>query len=421
VKSVNEKNQALPEKIMEGIKDLVAKAPNPTPRSVEFSTEAPAAERKEAEILSAMPKELRAKTDEMFVASQLLKKPVQNLKMYGEWSRQAREFKKALDTATGAQGGDWVPTNFSSELFEFVQLEAKVPSLFRTIVMPSNPYKLPVGLARINTYKQPEQTADTGQTKIPVGDGSNIGNSTLTATGHAARVLASAEVDEESIVPLLPWLVRDIAKAIAEGREDFILNGDSAGTHEDSDIGAGTAEARRRIALGLRAAANDGGATYKLDMATFSLANLRALRLKLGKYGVNPADCAIITGPTGYSKLLGLTEVVTMQNFGNNATVMAGSLGMVDGMPVIVSGQVREDLNASGVYDGVTTTKTALYMVYRPGWVIGERRSANSVKILNELYAESDQVALITKERVTFKDIYPTASNKTIGVGYNIA
>ncbi len=421
VKGISEKNQALPEKIMEGIKELVAKAPNPTPRSVEFSTEAPVAERKESEILASMPKELRSKTDEMFLASKILKTPVQNLKMWGEWSRQAREFKKALDTATGAQGGDWVPTNFSSELFDRVQIEAKVPSLFRTIVMPSNPYKLPVGLARINTYKQPEQTADTGQTKIPVGDGSNIGNSTLTAVGHAARVLASAEVDEDSIVPLLPWLVRDIAKAIAEGREDFILNGDSAGTHEDSDIGAGTAEARRRIALGLRAAANDGGATYKLDMATFSLANLRALRLKLGKYGVNPADCAIITGPTGYAKLLGLTEVVTMQNFGNNATVMAGSLGMVDGMPVIVSGQVREDLNASGVFDNTTTTKTALYMVYRPGWVIGERRSSNSVKILNELYAESDQVALVTKERVTFKDIYPTASNKTIGLGYNIA
>lgn len=419
VKSVNEKNQALPEKIMEGIKDLVAKAPNPTPRSVEFSTEAPVAERKEAEILSAMPKELRAKTDEMFVASQLLKKPVQNLKMYGDWSRQAREFKKALDTATGAQGGDWVPTNFSSELFEFVQLEAKVPSLFRTIAMPSNPYKIPVGLARINTYKQAEQTADTGQTKITVGDGSNIGNATLTAVGHAARVLTSAEFDEDSIVPVLPWLVRDIAKSLAEGREDFILNGDTAGTHEDSDIGAGSADARRRIALGLRASANDGGATYKLDMATFSLANLRALRLKMGKYGVNPSDMAIIVGPTGYSKLLGLTEVITMQNFGNNGTVMTGSLGSIDGMPVIVSGQVRENLNASGVYDGTTTTKTVLYMVYRPGWVIGERRAASSVKVYNELYSESDQIALIAKERVTFKDLL--SGQVDIGLGYNIA
>lgn len=421
VKSVNEKNQALPEKIMEGIKELVKSAPAPTQRSVQFSENMHESEKTEFEIIGSMPKELRQNIDEMVAASKLLGKPVSQLKSWESWKRRAGEFKKALDTATGAQGGDWVPTNFSSELFDLVQLEARVPSLFRTIVMPSNPYKLPVGLARINTYKQPEQTADTGQTKIPVGDGSNIGNTTLTAVGHAARVLASAELDEDSIVPVLSWLVRDIAKAIAEGREDFILNGDSAGTHEDSDIGAGSIDHRRRVALGLRAAANDGGATYKLDMATFSLANLRALRVKLGKYGVNPSDCAIITGPVGYSKLLGLTEVVTMQNFGNAATAITGSLGNVDGMPVFVSGFVREDLNASGVYDGVTTTKTALYIVYRPGWVLGERRSANSVKILNELYAESDQVALVTKERVTFKDIYPTASNKTIGLGYNIA
>lgn len=421
VKSNQERNAALPEKIMEGIKELVAKAPPPTPRSVEFASGAPATERAETEIIGSMPKELRQNIDEMVVASKLLNKPVNHLKSWETWKRRAGDFKKALDTATAAQGGDWVPTNFSNELFEFVQLQARVSGLFRTIVMPSNPYKLPIGLARINTYKQPEQTADTGQTKIPVGDGSNVGNSTLTAVGHAARVLTSAELDEDAIVPILPFLVKDIGQAIAEGREDFILNGDSAGTHEDTDIGAGSLDSRRRIALGLRAASNDGGATYKLDMATFNLTNLRALRVKLGKYGVNPADCALITGPVGYSKLLGLSEVVTMQNFGNQATAVTGSLGNVDGMPVFVSGFVREDLNASNIYDGVTTTKTALYMVYRPGWVIGERRAANSVRVLTELYAESDQVALQVKERVTFKDAYPTGTNRTIGVGYNIA
>jgi len=421
VKSAQAASTAIPEKIMEGIKELVKSTPNPTPRSVEFAAGAPASERAETEILGTMPKELVQQSDEMFLASKLLKRPVQTLKSWENWKRRAGEFKKALDTATAAQGGDWVPTSFSNELFAFVQLAAKVPNLFRTIAMPSNPYKLPVGLARVNTYKQPEQTADTGQTKIPVGDGSNVGNSTLTATGHAARVLTSAELEEDSIVPILPFLIQDIAIALAEGREDFILNGDSAATHEDTDIGAGSLDHRRRIALGLRAAANDGGSPFKLDMSTFSLANLRALRLKMGKYGVNPADLAIITGPVGYAKLLGMTEVLTLQNFGNKATVVMGSLGDVDGIPVFVSGQVRENMNASGVYDGVTTTKTVLYIVYRPGWVIGERRPAASVKLLSELYAESDQVALITKERVTFAPAYPTASNITTGLGYNIA
>lgn len=237
VKKAGQRDQALPEKLMEGIKGLVASAPAPTPRSVEFATGAPVEERAESEIIGSMPKELRQNIDEMVVASKILGKPVNHLKSWDTWKRRAGTFKKALDTATGAQGGDWVPTNFSNELFEFVQLEAKVPGLFRTIVMPSNPYKLPVGLARISTFKQAEQTADTGQTKISVGDGSNIGNSTLTATGHAARVLTSAEVDD-AIVPILPWLVRDIAKGIAEGREDCRSERRQvAGTHEDSDIG----------------------------------------------------------------------------------------------------------------------------------------------------------------------------------------
>ena len=166
VKKAGERNQALPEQIMEGIKGLVASAPAPTPRSVEFASGMSAQERTESEIIGSMPKDLRQNIDEMVVASKILGKPVSHLKSWGEWKRRAGEFKKALDTATAAQGGDWVPTNFSNELFEFVQLEAKVPNLFRTIVMPSNPYKLPVGLARISTFKQAEQTADTGQTKI---------------------------------------------------------------------------------------------------------------------------------------------------------------------------------------------------------------------------------------------------------------
>jgi len=421
VKQAQAGSAALPDKIMEGIKELVKSAPNPTSRSVEFAAGAPAAERAEAEILDSMPKELRQEVDSMFLASKLLKRPVQALKSWESWKRRAGDFKKALDTATSNQGLDWVPTNFTNELWEFMQLAAKVPALFRTIVMPSNPYKLPIGLARINTFKQAEQILDTGQTKISVGDGSNTGAATLTAMGHATRVLTSSELDEDSIVPILPYLVKDIAIALVEGREDFILNGDTAGTHEDTDIGAGSPDHRRRIALGLRRIANAAGATYKLDMSTFSLGNLRALRVKMGKYGVNPADLAIITGPVGYSKLLGMTEVITMQNFGNKATVLTGSLGDVDGIPVFVSGQVRETLNASGVYDGVTTTKTVLYLVYRPGFVIGERRAATQVQVLNELYAESDQVGLITKERVTFGATYPTASNITIGLGYNIA
>ena len=94
VKSVNEKNQALPEKIMEGIKELVKSAPALTQRSVQFSENMHESEKTEFEIIGSMPKELRQNIDEMVAASKLLGKPVSQLKSWESWKRRAGEFKK---------------------------------------------------------------------------------------------------------------------------------------------------------------------------------------------------------------------------------------------------------------------------------------------------------------------------------------
>jgi hypothetical protein len=69
---------------------------------------------------------------------------------------------------------------------------------------------------------------------------------------------------------------------------------------------------------------------------------------------------AWIASIASYYKMLGLTEVLTLQNYGPQATVLQGELGKFDSIPIIVSEYQRQDLNASGVYDGVTKTKTAL-------------------------------------------------------------
>ena len=138
----------------------------------------------------------------------------------------------------------------------------------------------------------------------------------------------------------------------------------------------------------------------------------------MGKYGVNPANLAIITGIKGYINLLNLKEVTTVDKYGAGATVLAGELAKVDGIPVIVSEWVREDLTAAGIY-GSGQTKTVLHFVYRDAYAVGVRRES-SIQLLVEKYADSDQDALITRERVTFAPIHPIASNKTTYMGYNI-
>jgi hypothetical protein len=129
---------------------------------------------------------------------------------------------------------------------------------------------------------------------------------------------------------------------------------------------------------------------------------------------------AWIASIASYYKMLGLTEVLTLQNYGPQATVLQGELGKFDSIPIIVSEYQRQDLNASGVYDGVTTTKTAFSLVNRDEYMVGRRRAANVVTD-RSLYLETGQVVTVATQRMAFQPmITVSATNPTTVIGYNI-
>lgn len=396
------------------VEEVLKNHPGFTPqRKMEFADNQPT---KLEEIIDSLPVDLQKQADDLFIVSAITRRKPNQLKGWNGFTRKLGEFKKALDTATAHQGTEWVPTGFTNQLFELVRLENKVMALFPQITMPTNPYNLPIQIGRLTSFKHAEQTADTSQTTIPVGDTADLTDkTTLTAVGHAVQVLCSKDVEEDSIIPMLPFLRSQIVSTLAEGREDCTLNGDTQTTHEDTDQTGATN--RRKMWLGLRRMANAN--SYSADMSEFTLSNIRLLlRAPMGKYGVNPSSLAIVTGVKGYLNLINLKEVTTVDKYGPGATVLAGELAKVDGIPVIVSEWVREDLGSAGIY-AATSSKTVLHVVNRNAFAVGVRRES-SIQLLIEKYADSDQDALITRERVTFAPIYPIASNKTTYMGYNI-
>lgn len=386
-------------------------------RKIEFeeSNIALTPEKRAERIIKKMPVELRRQLDDIYLMSKMLGKKPNQLKAWNDFKEEGKEYTKAL-SATAAGGVDeWVPTDFTSELYQFVRLATVVPRLFRTVTMPSNPYTFPIQVARLKSYKHTEQTSDS-PTKIPLADSGVTwsGNFTLTAEGHGTRLLMSKDAEEDSIVPLVSQAQQEIITVLAEGREDICLNGDIVtGTHMDTDVT--DAADRRKIATGLRKMAN--AAAYTRDLSTFNLSNLRLLRGDMGKYGVSPSNLAFVTGIRGWIKLIDLPEVTTVDKYGAGATILSGELAKLDGIPIIVSEWVREDLNATAVFQS-GQTKTVLQLVNRNGFIIGERRNS-SVQLLKELYAESDQDALVVRERFAFRDTYAIASNKTIRQAIN--
>jgi len=156
-----------------------------------------------------------------------------------------------------------------------------------------------------------------------------------------------------------------------------------------------------------------------LSLATFDQAALRNLRAKMGKYGVNPDQLAIVCSPSVYLKsFLQLADVTTVDRFGNDAVVKTGQLGMFDGIPVIVSEFVRNDVSATGfnTVGGPNTTST-VNIINHSAMVYGTVRSVQVIEMALPL---TDQVALIAKSRLDFNSLHDVTTQPVSALGIAI-
>lgn len=359
--------------------------------------------------------EFQARADDLLILSTILRRDPRETDFYAQEYLPA--LRAAMDTQTAGEGQEWVPTELSSMFIERVNLPLRVAALFPTIQMPTPTYEVPAsGVSRRRTGKAAEQTADTGQAKFKaVTPGTR--KVTLSAVKLAGRVLVSREAQEDSIIPMLPFIQEELRDYIAADLEDAIINGDTTATHQDSDVT--DADDPRKLWNGLRdIAASLTGARIDGGDTKLAVADLRANRKAMGKYGIAPANLAHIVSIAGYIDLLDDSSVLTLDKYGPNATILSGELARVDNVPVIVSEYVRDDLNATGVHDGVTETQTIAITAHTRGFFRGQRRGV-TVEILRELYAESDQDAVIASIREDFKPRYPTTEN-VVALTYNL-
>lgn len=380
-----------------------------------------------AEFFGSLPKEVQVELDHAVIAATLLKKDVRSLKMWGKLMDSSEAFKKALDSTTSGEGDEWVPTGLSPELVYEVTKLGMIEQLHPHISMPTQPYEVPIQTGRLTAYKASEQTADTGQTALTKSSGAGITNKlTLTASDLAVEVLSSKHVSEDAIVAILPFLRQEIIKSLARGVEECAINGDTTGTHQDSDVTTSTD--RRTLWKGYRKHALANG--YSIDMSSggrgFDFESFMAVRAKHGKYGINPNDLFWLLSLQGFFKALSLKDatgnsLVTTADKMPAATVMTGVLGALAGSQIAVSEFSRDDLNASGVNGAVSAEniKSSILSVYKPGFVFGDRRDA-SIQLLTELYAEYQQDALLCVIRKDFQPLRPIATNAAVAIGYNV-
>lgn len=360
--------------------------------------------------------------DMILFGSIISKRPVSPVEAF-EVARAHRLLKprwelalRALDVDTTAEGGNWVPTGIGASLHEKVRAAGKLAPLFARIDLPTNPWKWPIEGADATAYRVAEPTTDT-ETKVTAST-PGTGAATFDAEILGGRILFSRSVEADSVIAILPYARGKLAQAFVDAEEKAILDGDTDGTHQDSDVGASTTDARTAWD-GLRKRALANAATAGTN-AALSVANLRTMRGTMGKWGLDPMGTVYVIGVSSYYDLIGDTEVTSVEKYGAQATILNGELGRLNGSPLVVSEHVRENLNASGVHDGVTTNRTYALAVNRGEWVMGQRMALD-IETDDSIYRETFQRVVVGFMREDFQNIGDASTNDDTAIIYNVA
>jgi HK97 family phage major capsid protein len=356
-------------------------------------------------------KSLKEVVDVAVLMSKLFKTPVEKTAYF---QNEVAHVLKAFGISPGSNGFEWIPTIVSDSYIDEFNLDRKVAGLFTEIKMPSNPYKWPVLSAGAIARKTGVATAINKQ----------VFNTDKTIQFDAEKFASRYELPEELSEDSAPDVIKAIRQELMEGQEKAleiaILEGDKEGNlHHFSqlpDVAPGTtiasiaAETCETSFHGIRSRIVASGAQAQVDCGgnAISETELSACRGKMGKFGVDPKSVVIITGSKVYNQMIQLDDVRTIEQYGGQATVLSGELAKYEGMPVIVSEYLREDLGAAGVNTSTpaNNTKGSVLMVNRKRFWLGLRRAVQIKVEANK--TELDVLDLVAFSRRAFQAVLKT-------------
>lgn len=341
------------------------------------------------------------------------------LKVYRDWEKIARdvsgEVKDLTDpmaAGTSGFGSQWVPTVFASQLLDTLyRMQLRIVPLFRTIQMPHSPYTFPVQTTK--TIAEPDAETTLTPADMVGSDPSNPATAgmTLTAKKYKAKVSATQELQEESIVPILDFLRSEIATAMAEGEEKMVLNGESGtaanGGVGDYDIGTSDIES---LVLGLRFFGIDCTATHNAGGDAMVKADLDAALRAGGKWFGRGDETVIILPWSAWWDLLQepSTPIMDASKLGVGAPLVTGQVGAYLGKRIVTSEFARSTVTLNGYNEvaGANTFTTAIIAnTTRFFW--GARRGLVLEGVRDAMH---DMNYLIARKRSAFQAIEAAGS-----------
>lgn len=346
-------------------------------------------------------------------------------------SEELRNVKRAMDTGESGFGQQLTGQQYVRDLWEAARRESRVFGLIDTFAMTDPTAFLPVEVDIPEPLFVSENTANNSADYGTVKTGSQ--RVQVDAKKFIIHQMWSGEMEEDSLIPFVPFLRRQAGLALAHYSDALILNGDTtnAATGNINLDDADPADTKYYLAFdGIRHAALVDNTANAVDAAGgVSLALLNSLRGKLldtarlvdWGHPADANDLVYVCDPETADRIAMLDEVITVDKYGAQATVLTGEVGRVLGHPLVVSMAIsKTEADGKVSTTAANNTKGQVVLFNRRGFKAGWRRQ---VQVETERLPGRDQTRLVYSFRMGFGRFTPTGAASGIeaaAVLYNI-
>jgi len=340
---------------------------------------------------------------------------------------------RAMDTAESGYGQQLIGAQYVGDLWEAARPASRVFNLIDTFEMTAPTAYLPVEVDIPEVLLVSESTANNSSNYTTVKTGSQ--RVSVSASKFVVHQMWSGELEEDSILPFVPYLRRQAALAVAHYSDSLVLNGDTtnAATGNINLDDADPADTKHYLAFdGIRHAALVDNTSNLIDaggaLAFTDLRDVRGLLLdttRLTDWGhpTDMNDLVYVADPQTADHIATFDEVITARQYGAglNADLLNGEVGRIIGHPVISSMAVsKTEADGKVSTTGANNVKGQVVVFNRRGFKAGWRRR---VRVEVERIPATDQTRIVYSMRMGFGRFTPTGAASGIeaaAVIYNV-
>lgn len=354
----------------------------------------------------------------------------------GRWQETAAylDAVKAMDTAESGYGQQLVGVEYVPALWDAARRDSVIFSQIDSFEMTAPSAYLPVEADLPEMLFVAENTSASWPSNLytTVKTGSN--RVSVAAKKFVFHQIWSGELEEDALIPFIPYLKMQIQKALAHYSDSLVLNGDTtnAGSGNINLVDADPADTKHYLAFdGIRHAALVDNTANTADAAGVpTWAMLLAPRARMMDrtnlidwgHPTDPADLVYAVDPeTGDAMAANISELLTLNNYGKDAVVLMGEVAKVGRHPLLSTIALsKTDATGNVSTTGNNNTKGQIVAFNKRAFKVGWRRH---VKVEADRLIGNDQSRLVFSMRLGLGRYSPTGAASGIeaaDVTYNV-